>query len=233
MKKVRKNFTLFYYPKNQSILYLDLEELKYLLAESVEELPSWESHQKLSPPYRQKFDLEYVKRTNPRSASVMILLYQNEDGEVEFPVTMRVSYEGAHSHQFSLPGGQFEEQDISFDETAIRETVEELGVDYENIEIVRQLSEMYIPPSNFLVYPYIGIYHGEPHFNPDEREVQYVVPLNLEAFLNADYEVFEREFSGQVVEIPGYNIGDDEFLWGATAMILEEFKDYLKIVLNL
>jgi len=52
-------------------LYLDLEELKYLLAESVEELPSWESHQKLSPPYRQKFDLEYVKRTNPRSASVM------------------------------------------------------------------------------------------------------------------------------------------------------------------
>ena len=83
------------------------------------------------------------------------------------------------------------------------------------------------------MYPYIGIYHGEPNFQPDEREVQYVVPLDLEAFMNADHEVFEREFSGQTVEIPGYNIGDEEFLWGATAMILEEFKDYLKIVLNL
>ncbi|MBO6212953.1 CoA pyrophosphatase [Algoriella sp.] len=214
-------------------MYLDLEEIKYLLAESVEGLPGWDSHQKLSPPYREKYDLEFIKRTNPRSASVMILLYQNESGDVEFPVTMRVSYEGAHSHQFSLPGGQFEEQDISFDETAIRETVEELGVEYENIEIVRQLSEIYIPPSNFLVYPYIGIYTGVPNFTPEEREVQYIVPLDLEAFLNADHEVFEREFSGQMVEIPGYNIGDEEYLWGATAMILEEFKDYLKIVLNL
>ena len=204
-----------------------------MLAESVEALPGWNSHQKLSPPYREKYDLEFIKRTNPKSASVMILLYQNQSGDIEFPVIMRVSYEGAHSHQFSLPGGQFEEQDISFDETAIRETVEELGVEYENIEIIRQLSEIYIPPSNFLVYPYIWIYTGEPNFTPEEREVQYIVPLDLEAFLNAEHEVFEREFSGQVVEIPGYNIGDEEYLWGATAMILEEFKDYLKIVLNL
>ena len=214
-------------------MYLDLEEIKYLLAESVEALPGWNSHQKLSPPYREKYDLEFIKRTNPKSASVMILLYQNQSGDIEYTVIMRVSYEGAHSHQFSLPGGQFEEQDISFDETAIRETVEELGVEYENIEIIRQLSEIYIPPSNFLVYPYIGIYTGEPNFTPEEREVQYIVPLDLEAFLNAEHEVFEREFSGQVVEIPGYNIGDEEYLWGATAMILEEFKDYLKIVLNL
>ncbi len=212
---------------------ISLDELKYILSENVEAAPGWESHQKLSLPYREKYDLEFIKRTNPKIASVMILLYENQFGEIEFPVTMRVAYDGTHASQFSLPGGQFEELDVSLDETAIRETVEELGVDYENIEIVKQLTELYIPPSNFLVYPFIGIYQGEPYFTPDETEVEYIVPLDLEAFLNADFEVFQREFSGQMVDIPGYNIGDEEFIWGATAMILEEFKDYLKIILTL
>ncbi|HEY4539852.1 MAG TPA: CoA pyrophosphatase [Faecalibacter sp.] len=212
---------------------MNLEELKYILSESVEPLPAWDSHEKLSPPYREKYDLELIKRTNPRVASVLIMLYENDYGEIEFPITMRVSYDGAHSHQFSLPGGQFEEQDISLDQTAIRETVEELGVFDEDIEIVKQLSEIFIPPSNFIVYPFIGVHHGTPQFVPDESEVEYVIPLDLEAFLNAEPETFVKEFSGHQVEIPGYNIGDDEFIWGATAMILEEFKDVIKYHLNL
>ena len=212
---------------------MNLEELKYILSESVEALPGWDAHEKLSPPYREKYDLEMIKRTNPRVASVMILLYENEFGEIEFPVTMRVSYDGAHSNQFSLPGGQFEEQDISLDQTAIRETVEELGVFDEDIEIVKQLTEIFIPPSNFIVYPFIGVHHGTPNFIPEENEVEYIIPLDLEAFLNAEPESFDKEFSGHKVEIPGYNIGDEEYIWGATAMILEEFKEVIKNHLNL
>ena len=211
---------------------MNLEELKYILAESVEELPGWNAHEKLSPPYREKYDLEMIKRTNPRVAAVMILLYENEFGDIEFPITMRVSYDGAHSNQFSLPGGQFEESDISLDQTAIRETVEELGVFDEDIEVIKQLSEIFIPPSNFLVYPFIGVHHGQPNFIPEEAEVEYVIPLDLEAFLDAEPESFVKEFSGHKVDIPGYNIGDEEYIWGATAMILEEFKDVLKYHLN-
>lgn len=212
---------------------MNLEELKYILAESVETLPAWEAHEKLSPPYRERYDIEMIKRTNPRVASVLILLYENDFGDVEFPITMRVSYDGAHSHQFSLPGGQFEEQDISLDQTAIRETGEELGIFEEEIEVIKQLTEIFIPPSNFIVYPFIGTYRETPVFNPDESEVEYVIPLDLEAFLNAEPETFEKEFAGLKVDIPGYNIGDDEFIWGATAMILEEFKVIIKNHLNL
>ena len=211
---------------------MNLEELKYILSESVEELPGWDSHEKLSPPYREKYDIEMIKRTNPRVASVMILLFENELGDIEFPVTMRVSYDGAHSNQFSLPGGQFEETDISLDLTAVRETVEELGVFDEDIEVIKQLTEIFIPPSNFLVYPFIAIHHGQPNFVPDEAEVEYVIPLDLEAFLDAEPESFVKEFSGHRVDIPGYNIGDEEYIWGATAMILEEFKDVIKYHLN-
>lgn len=207
-------------------MYLD--ELKAKLESYDKELPGFEAQKKLSPPYRNTYDIEEVKKNNPRIAAVMILLYENEFGDVEFPVILRHTYEGVHSNQFSLPGGSFEPEDIDLAYTALRETVEELGVEEDNIEIVKQLTELYIPPSDFLVYPYIGIYHGLPDFLPDESEVAEIVPIDLEAFLHAQPVTFERDFSGYKVDIPGYEVGEDAYIWGATAMMLSEFGTLLE-----
>lgn len=209
-------------------LELNLEVLKELILNNQDPLPGWDFQQLASPPYRKKFDIEEVKKTNPRVAAVMILLYENEERDVEFPLILRVIYDGPHSNQLSLPGGQFEEFDVSLDETAMRETVEELGVIYEDIEVIKQLTEIYVPPSNFLIYPFIGYYPGIPDFIPQETEVQYIVPINLEAFLEAEISSFDYEVGDQVVEMPGYDIGEEVYLWGATAMILEEFKELVK-----
>lgn len=200
-----------------------LEELKEKLENNESELPGIDAQLRLSPPYREKYDMEEVKKTNPRVAAVMILLYENDEGEIEFPVTLRHTYEGVHSNQFSLPGGAFEPEDINLSYTALRETVEELGVEEENIEIIGQLTELFIPPSNFLVYPFIAIHHGLPEFFPDENEVAEIIPLNLEAFLTTEPVKFERKFSDYLVEIPGYELGEEAYIWGATAMILSEF----------
>ena len=200
-----------------------LEDLKTKLEGFDKELPGLEAQLRLSPPYRQTYDMEEVKKTNPRIAAVMILLYENEYGDVEFPVTLRHTYEGVHSNQFSLPGGSFEPEDIDLAYTALRETVEELGVEEDNIEIVKQLTELYIPPSDFLVYPFVAIYHGLPEFFPDDNEVAEIVPIDLQAFLGAEPMTFERDFSGNKVDIPGYELGQDAYIWGATAMILSEF----------
>lgn len=207
-------------------MYLD--ELKAKLESCDKELPGFEAQKKLSPPYRNTYDIEEVKKNNPRIAAVMILLYENEFGDVEFPVILRHTYEGVHSNQFSLPGGSFEPEDIDLAYTALRETVEELGVEEDNIEIVKQLTELYIPPSDFLVYPYIGIYHGLPDFLPDESEVAEIVPIDLEAFLHAQPVTFERDFSGYKVDIPGYEVGEEAYIWGATAMMLSEFGTLLE-----
>ncbi len=202
---------------------LFLDELKLKLENYDSELPGWDAQSRLSPPYREKYDLEEIKKTNPRIAAVMILLYENEQGEIEFPVTLRHTYEGVHSNQFSLPGGSFEPEDINLSYTAIRETVEELGVEEENLEILQQLSELYIPPSNFIVYPFIGIHHGVPEFIPEQQEVAEIIPLDLQAFLQAEPIQYERKFGEYTVEIPGYELGEDAYIWGATAMILSEF----------
>ncbi len=207
---------------------MDLEILKELILQNNDSLPGWEFQQLASPPYRTKYDLEEVKKSNPRVAAVMILIYENEEGDLEFPIILRVVYDGVHSNQLSLPGGQFEDLDVSIDETAIRETVEELGVDETKIEVLKQLTELYVPPSNFLIYPFIGYYPGIPDFIPQEDEVQYIIPINLEAFLEAEIGTFDYDFSGNVVEMPGYDIGEEVYLWGATAMILEEFKEFIK-----
>lgn len=202
-------------------MYLD--KLKEELENDALVLPGLDAQLRLSPPYREKYDMEEVKKNNPRIAAVMILLFENEEGEIEFPVTLRQTYDGVHSNQFSLPGGSFEPEDINLEYTAIRETVEELGVVEEQIEIAKQLTELYIPPSNFLVYPYIGIYHGTPEFTAQEDEVAQIIPVDLEAFMRANPVTFERRFSDYLVEIPGYEMGEDTYIWGATAMILSEF----------
>ncbi len=207
-------------------IYID--ELKYKLENYDGNLPGQQAQLKLSPPYRHAYDLEDVKKSNPRIAAVLIMLYENEYGEIEFPVTLRQIYQGPHSNQISLPGGSFEPEDIELSNTAVRETREELGVFEEDIEIVKQLTELYIPPSNFLVYPFVGFYDGLPEFYPQHEEVARVLPLDLGAFLRAKPENFEKEFSGMKVDIPGYDLGENEYIWGATAMILSEFAELVE-----
>ncbi|ADX68309.1 MULTISPECIES: NUDIX hydrolase [Weeksella] len=207
---------------------MNIEILKELILQNNDPLPGWDYQKKASPPYRGKYDIEAIKRTNPKVASVMIMLYENEEKEVEFPIILRVIYNGIHSNQLSLPGGQFEEFDVTMDQTAVRETSEEVGVDEMQIEVLKQLTELYVPPSNFLIYPFIGYYPQVPEFVPSEEEVQHIIPINLEAFLEAEISSFEYDFSGNIVEMPGYDIGENVYLWGATAMILEEFKEFIK-----
>ena len=193
------------------------------------ELPAELAHMKMAPKER----LEALKNSNleaknPRIAAVMMLLYPKKD-KTHLVLIVRNAYNGVHSSQIAFPGGKYENTDLDFRETALRETHEEIGVSPEKIEVIKDFTPMYIPPSNFLVHPFLGISHEELSFYPDIREVAAIIELPLSVFLS-DEIIIEATLSTSYandVLVPAFNI-QNHIVWGATAMILSELRDVLK-----
>ncbi|REJ81431.1 MAG: CoA pyrophosphatase [Bacteroidetes bacterium] len=169
----------------------------------------------------------YKVPADAKWGSVMILLYEEEE-RVKIPLILRPDNTGIHSGQVALPGGRFEPADENLINTALRETKEEIGVDSDRIKLIGKLTELYIPPSNFLVYPHIGMLKGRPLFIPDRKEVVKVIPLDLELLMD-ERRVHEKEIrlsNGLGIVTPYFNV-NGYTVWGATAMILSEFKSVL------
>lgn len=193
------------------------------------ELPAEKAHVKMAPLERvqlmQNLDLS---TKNPRIAAVMMLLYPKNE-KTHLILIVRNAYNGVHSSQIAFPGGKYETSDADYKETALRETYEEIGVSTEKIEIVKQFTPMYIPPSNFLVHPFLGISSQELAFYPDIREVADIIELPLSVFLN-DEIIIDATLSTSYannISVPAFNI-QNHVVWGATAMILSELREVLK-----
>jgi len=203
--------------------------LKYVPNIIPVELPALSAHVKMAPKERleglKNLDLE---ARNPRIAAVMMLLYPKNE-ETHLVLIVRNAYNGVHSSQIAFPGGKYETSDVDFTETALRETQEEVGVNREQIEVIKHFTPMYIPPSNFLVHPFLGIAKEAVSFYPDVREVASIIELPLSDFLN-DEIIIEATLStsyGNNIVVPAFNI-QNHVVWGATAMILSELRDVLK-----
>jgi 8-oxo-dGTP pyrophosphatase MutT (NUDIX family) len=139
-------------------------------------------------------------------------------------------YDGVHSGQISFPGGKVETTDKDFEATALRETFEEIGVKPEAIEIIGQLTDFYISPSNFLVKVFAGYTLQKPAFIPDKKEVQSILEVDIDEFFDSN-NIAEKEFYSTsrktAVFAPCYLVNGLE-IWGATAMMLSEMLDILK-----
>lgn len=180
------------------------------------ELPGPEAHQKMAPAFRG----DPISQEKSLRAAVMVLLYPSND-ERHLVFIKRNEYDGPHSGQVSFPGGAWEKGDHSLEETAIRETREEIGV-MEKIVVLGALTPLHIPVSNFLVSPFVGWLEKEPKFTPDQVEVQYVIKAPLRELLNPQNSCKERIFHHQQsMEVPIYRVGKEK-IWGATAMMLSE-----------
>jgi 8-oxo-dGTP pyrophosphatase MutT (NUDIX family) len=196
-------------------------------------LPAMEAHIKMAPFERiESLKNSAIENKSPRMAAVMMLFYP-KNGITHLVLIVRNSYEGVHSGQIAFPGGKFEREDKNFSITALRETQEEVGVNPGVIDVIKSFTEVYVPPSNFIVHPFLGICKEEICFVLDPTEVSSIIELPLSVFLN-DEILIETKMStsyAKEVIVPAFDI-EGHVVWGATAMMLSELKDVLKGVLN-
>ncbi len=198
-----------------------------LIEEIKNGIPGEEAHAKMSPIKRPISDL-LKESSKIKESAVALILYRNER-EIECILIQRPEYDGNHSGQISFPGGKKDSEDIHLEFTARRETFEEIGIPPSMGQLIGQLTEVYIPISNFLVQPIIYYHEKLPKLVRDTREVAEIFSFSLSELLNE--ECFSTmkvkllsENNGTIV--PCFLLGGKK-IWGATAIILNEFRELL------
>jgi 8-oxo-dGTP pyrophosphatase MutT (NUDIX family) len=199
---------------------MEIEEIENALKLS---LPGKKAQFIMAPGYRPDYELAEVMKFNPRIGGVLLLLDPSGD-ELKVILTLRKQYDGTHSGQMSFPGGKQEPNDADITQTALRETNEEIGIDPSHIRIIGHLSELYIPPSNFLVYPSVGVMKEEATFKKQDDEVEEIVEIPLSFFLdkNSRSTTKIKVMGNSTVDVPAYVYGRYT-IWGATAIMMSEF----------
>ncbi|WP_299049489.1 CoA pyrophosphatase [uncultured Polaribacter sp.] len=182
---------------------------------------------KMAPKLRLKYDPEQISANNPKRAAVLALFYPNDKNETTFLLTQRASYKGTHSAQISFPGGKIEQIDTSLQETALRETFEEVGIHPDSISVFRELTDVYIPPSNFLATPFLGFSVKRPNFTTN-HEVEKLIEVLLSDLLNDSSltTVIMNTSYMKNAEVPCFKF-NNYVVWGATAMMLSEIKELI------
>ena len=197
-------------------------------------LPGLEAQMLMAPPFRDALLKQSVSlRVNAKLAAVMALFYPNKQGETHLVLIVRKSSPGVHSGQIGFPGGKPESGDVDLKATAVRETWEEIGVSSHSIHVLCPLTEVYIPPSNFDVFPFVGMTVSTPNFKRQPSEVESIIEIPLKDILDDSKRVFSLVSTsyGPKVSVPAFNF-EGHIVWGATAMILMEIIELLNSILK-
>ncbi|MCF6172110.1 MAG: CoA pyrophosphatase [Bacteroidales bacterium] len=184
-------------------------------------LPGLKAQLQMAPITRLMEAEQEQTATEARKSAVLVLFYP-DNGNTKFILIKRAFDQSVHSGQVSFPGGKAEETDRNLEATALREASEEIGLPPETVTLIGSLSKLYIPPSNFEVFPFVGFVMQKPLLKPN-REVRYILEVDFEELRKpatcTEKIIIHR--TGKEVTVPSYAV-QNETIWGATAMMLAE-----------
>ncbi len=206
------------------MINLNYEQSILLLRERLKAaLPGSVAHQSMLHAYRYT---PPVPPDDAKQSAVLLVLYPTAQNKTGLLLIERTKDGSPHSGQIALPGGRYEEKDGDLQNTAIRETFEEINLQPENIEILGKITPMYIPVSNFCVHPYIGICNSLNGLLASDDEVAQIIHTDLETLFQqkGTVKIALVAAPNGVIKAPAYLLPNNKYIWGATAMIIAELE---------
>lgn len=219
------------------------ESIAQIAHEINRQLPGSAAQYRMAPGNRAGAEVNLNPPDDARLAAVLILFYPvlspRSDTEtnrpaqpgtrLHIPMMIRPARTGPHSGQISFPGGAHESVDENLQETALRESQEEMGIHPANVHVLGTLSKIFVPPSGYLVTPYVGWSEARPNFVADPGEVEQILEIPVNHLLEpGNRKSEERDTKWGRTQIPffafqqnGTNATEHK-IWGASAMILSE-----------
>jgi len=173
------------------------------------------------------FYKEFQNTEPPQNGSVLIVLYPFKS-KWNTVFIKRTNDNGPHSGQMAFPGGMYEKNDETLYATALREANEEIGINKNQVNFVGKLTPLHIPVSNILVHPFIVTLPEKPILTPNKKEVDDILETPIDIFFDTKnhlpftFKYKEKTFISSCFLIENYKI------WGATAMIWNEFLSICK-----
>ncbi len=188
-------------------------------------LPGLDAQLHMAPTPRVGWDPAVVP-AGLREAAGLILLYP-VNGAWWLPLTVRAASLRSHTGQVSLPGGRVDEGE-SVEAAALREACEEIGVAPSSVRVLGRLTPLHIPVSRHMLHPVVGIADRRPDFRPAEQEVARILEVPASTLIDPTIvkrETWMRTVNGASVamDVPYFAV-DGERVWGATGMVLAEFR---------
>lgn len=200
------------------------------LKAQMQRLPGHTAQERMAPEHRLPHAQWERYFANAKKGGVLILFYP-VDTQIRTVLIQRPQYEGVHSGQVAFPGGAKEDKDVTMIATALREAEEEVGVQKNFVEVIGQLTELYIPPSNFLITPVVGFAQQRPEFVLQTNEVAGIIEPTLHELLD-EKAVGIKKINVRpdiAIDAPYYDIRG-RTVWGATAMMISELNEILRRV---
>ena len=181
--------------------------------------------QKLSSHQQQTY--KYADVPYKKAAVLIPLFFKN--GETQLLFTQRTWKVETHKGQISFPGGMVDDTDSSLQETALRETWEEMGIKSSDVNVLGK-TDKFLTNTNFMVTPYVGYFPYPYEYIINSDEIDRVIEIPLSHLIKPEiFEIKPWVRDGIKWNIHYYNYNGD-IIWGVTGFLLSNF---LSIVFGL
>ncbi len=203
---------------------MDINIIHSLEKRLSQDLPGFDIQNRMAPPVGSE---KYKQiSSDHKVACVLALLFpKNDQWHLSLIERASVHPNDIHAGQISFPGGKLDDNDVSYEDCALRETYEEIGIAPDTIGILGELTPLFVFVSNFLVHPFVGFTTESPKFTLQESEVKSIIEVPMDHFTKTKHKQKTDMNVRDVIlhDTPYYDIYGQK-LWGATAMMMSELE---------